>query len=143
MTSFFPKTNLSHEQTCLTTVYTAHVPSGFQLRRRPPRHRCHPKSFCRRFVSILTEAISCFFVAVIPTWLTLLVPSPLSSSPATEKKPRHQRGSRRDNLKQRTVLRDVPCEITPWHTSLAAPQLDGVALHAVHLIAKVTDPVDL
>ena len=67
--------------------------------------------------------------------------------PATEMKPRHQRDSRRDNLKKETVLRDVSCEMTTRHTSLTVaivvtPQLDGVALHAVRLIAKVTLPVD-
>ena len=51
-------------------------------------------------------------------------------------KPRHQRDSRKDNLKKGR------------HTSLAdafvvAQQLDGVALRAVHLIAKVTLPMDL
>ena len=44
-------------------------------------------------------------------------------------------------------LRDVPCKMTTRHTSLAAAivvaqQLDGVALHTVHLIAKVTVSVD-
>ena len=66
-------------------------------------------------------------------------------------KPRHEGDSRRDNLKKdclaRCVLRDVSCEMTTMYTSLGAAivvaqQLDGVALHAVHLIAKVTLQVD-
>ena len=57
--------------------------------------------------------------------------------PATEMKPRRQRDSKRD---KETFLRDGSFEMTTRHTSLAfaivvAQQLDGVALHAVHLIA--------
>ena len=141
---FVSRTNLFHDGSHRSRSFGISAPTMPRHPQRcPPRHRCHPKSSCRRFVSILTVAISCFFVSVIPTWLALLAPSPLSSSPATEKKPRHQRGSRRDNLKKRTVMRDVSCEVTPRHTSLVARQLDGVALHAVHLIAKVAPPVDL
>ena len=71
----------------------------------------------------------------------------LARRPAAEVKPRHQRDSRRDHLQKRTVLRYVSCEMTTKPASLAAaivvaPQLDGVAHHAVHLIAKVTQPVD-
>ena len=63
--------------------------------------------------------------------------------PATEMKPRHRRGSSRDNLKTKTVLRDVSFEMTPLAAAIIdAQQLDGVALHAVHLIPKVALQVD-
>ena len=48
----------------------------------------------------------------------------------------------------KTVSRDVSCEMTTRHTSLAAAsvvaqELDGVALDAVHLIAEVAQSMDL
>ena len=39
-----------------------------------------PRSPCRRFVSILTLAISCFFAAVSPAWLALLASFPFWES---------------------------------------------------------------
>ena len=55
--------------------------------------------------------------------------------PATEMKPRHQRFQKRQLEKKR-----LSCEMTT--VIVVAQQLDGVALHAVHLIAKVTLPMD-
>ena len=68
--------------------------------------------------------------------------SPLSSSDRNEASP-SERFKRQLEKKERDVSR----EMTTRHTSLAAAiavasQLDSVALHAVHLIAKATLPVD-
>ena len=58
--------------------------------------------------------------------------------PAAEMKPSPPERSQKRQLEKRTVLRDVSCEITTRHTSLAAvivvaPQLDGVVVGRVFL----------
>ena len=52
------------------------------------------------------------------------------------------------HLSSKLITQSAPSEMTTRHTSLAAaivvaPQLGGVALDAVHLIAQITLPMDL